>query len=76
MLVHAVVTVARQIEGEYIFIMSEKGSMDRQKAEAMREEMKRQYVDAAGKIKTVHIKTPQGEADCYCEVGIYDIEID
>ena len=76
MLVHVVIMVARQIEGEYIAVRTIGGSTDKQKAEALRDKVKQECADANGKVKVIHLKTPNGEMDCICEVGAFEVEIE
>jgi hypothetical protein len=73
---YAVITVARQIDGEYVFIKTEKAFRSAKKADNLLKILKQQYVDNEGKWKPQLITTPQGEATCQCEVGIFEIEID
>ena len=73
---YAVITVARQIDGEYVFIKTEKAYKSAKKADDHLKSLKQQYVDKDGKWKPQLISTAQGEATCQCEVGIFEIEID
>jgi glyoxylate utilization-related uncharacterized protein len=74
--IYAVITVARQVEGEYIFIKTEKAFKNAQKADALLKTLKAQYVTEDGKWKPQVVSTGQGDATCQCEVGIFEIEMD
>jgi len=74
--IYAVITVGRQVEGEYVFIKTEKGFRDAQKADEFLKTLKSQYVTEDGRWKPQVISTSQGDAPCQCEVGVFDLEID
>lgn len=74
--VFAVITVARQIEGEYVFIKTEKAYSTAQKADAYMKELKSQYTTPDGKTKPQSITTQFGEAICMCEVGAFEMVIE
>ena len=74
--IFAGITVARQVEGEYVFIKTEKAFKSAQKADALLKALKGQYVTSDGKWKPQQVSTPQGDAVCMCEVGVFEIEVD
>jgi len=74
--IYAVITVARQIEGEYVFIKTEKAFSSAEKADKLLKSLKKNYVTEEGKWKPQLISTQNGEASCQCEVGIFEIEVD
>lgn len=74
--VFAVITVARQIEGEYVFIKTEKAFKQAGKADELVKKLKQQYVTPEGKVIPQNISTPQGAAECACEVGAFELEIE
>lgn len=74
--IYAVITVARQVEGEYIFIKTEKAFKNAQKADGLLKTLKAQYVTEDGKWKPQVVSTGQGDATCQCEVGVFEIEVD
>jgi hypothetical protein len=74
--IFAVITVARQVEGEYVFIKTEKAFKSAQKADALLKTLKNQYVTPDGKWRPQQVSTPQGEAVCMCEVGVFEIDLD
>jgi hypothetical protein len=75
MKVFAVITVARQIGGEYIAIRTEKAFVQAGKADEYLRELKKTFVTPEGKPKATRLSTPQGELDCICEAGAFEIEI-
>lgn len=73
---YAVITVARQVDGEYVFIKTEKAFESAQKADLLLRELKMKYVTEDGKWKPQVVSTSQGEATCQCEVGVFEIEVE
>jgi len=74
--IFAVITVARQVEGEYVFIKTERAFKSAQKADALLKSLKTQYATLDGKWKPQQVSTPQGDAVCMCEAGVFEIEVD
>jgi uncharacterized protein YecE (DUF72 family) len=74
--IFAAITVARQVEGEYVFIKTEKAFRSAKKADDMIKTLKAQYVTPEGKWKPQQVSTPQGEVVCMCEAGVFEIEVD
>jgi hypothetical protein len=74
--VFAVITVARQIEGEYVFIKTEKAFATAAKADAYMRELKTQYTTPEGKSNPVSVTTQFGQAICMCEVGAFEMTIE
>jgi 3-deoxy-D-manno-octulosonic acid (KDO) 8-phosphate synthase len=72
--IFAVITVARQIQGEYVFIRTEKGFEQASKADELLNIKKSQFAGPDGKPMPIKITTPHGEAECLCEVGVFEIE--
>lgn len=73
---YAVITVGRQVEGEYVFIKTDKAFKSAQKADALVKTLRQNFVTEDGKWKPQVISTPQGDATCQCEVGVFEIEVD
>ena len=73
---YAVITVARQIEGEYVFIKTEKAFLSAEKADKYLNNIKSELITNEGKWKPQLISTPNGQAMCQSEVGIFEIEIE
>lgn len=74
--IFAAITVARQVEGEYVFIKTEKAFRSAKKADDMIKTLKAQYVTPEGRWKPQQVSTPQGEVVCMCEAGVFEIEVD
>ena len=66
--IYAVITVGRQVDGEYVFIKTEKAFKSAQKADDLLKSLKSQFVTDDGKWRPQTISTSQGEATCQCEV--------
>jgi hypothetical protein len=73
--IYAVFLVARQINGEYVFIKFEKAFKTPNQAGEYLQNLKAQYTKN-GQNVPVKIMTPNGEVDCMCEVGIFDINVE
>lgn len=73
---YAVITVARQIDGEYVFIKTEKAFRTVEKADNYLKKIKNNFVTEDGKWKPQLISTSNGEANCQCEVGVFEIEVE
>lgn len=76
MKIFCVITVARQVEGEYVFIKTEKGFLSAEKADQCLKNLKNQYATPEGKWKPQLIQTSNGEATCQCEVGVFEIDVE
>lgn len=74
--IYAVISVCRQVEGEYVFIKTDKAFTSAQKADSLIKTMKSQFVTADGKWKPQVVSTSQGDATCQCEAGVFEIELD
>jgi hypothetical protein len=75
MKIYTIIVVARQINGEYIFVRSEQAYVDELQATARLQELKLEFTNKDGTVKSVQLSTPQGNAACYCEVGVHEIEL-
>ena len=73
--VFAVITVARQISGEYVFIRTEKAFEKASKADKLLQKLKSGFTNEDGTIKAVRVDTPQGTAECMSEVGAFELEV-
>lgn len=74
--VFAVITVARQVEGEFVFIKTEKAFRSARKADELLLELKKKYQGPDGKFAPQVIRSPQGEATCQCEAGAFEIDLE
>jgi hypothetical protein len=70
-----VTIVARQIEGEYVFVRQEKAFYHMSNAEAHAKSLKKQFSTPDGKTIPQNITTPHGNAECSCDVGIFEVAI-
>jgi hypothetical protein len=73
--IFAIITIARQIGGEYVFIKTEKAYNEPALAEECLVEFKKKIHDASGKPIAVEVSTPNGTAKCYQEAGVFEVEI-
>lgn len=76
MKVYAVITVARQVDGEYVFIKTEKAFKSAQKADECLKKIKNNTVAPDGKWMPQKIETQNGEAICQCEVGVFELDLE
>lgn len=70
-----VLTVARQIDGEYIFIKTEKAYREASMANDLMQRLKLNYTKD-GKAIAVNLMTPHGEVPCHCEIGVFEVKIE
>jgi hypothetical protein len=70
MKIFAVLSVARQIDGEYVFVKTEKAFKATALAEAYVEQLKKTYADK------VVLNTTHGDVPCRCELGVFEIELE
>ena len=68
MKVFAVMSVARQVDGEYCVIKAEKAFLQASKAD--------EYSKSLAKRYTESIATPSGPIACVCERGVFELEVD
>lgn len=73
--VFAVITIARQVDGEYVFVRTEKAFRQASKADEYLKKLKNDFTQD-GKAKPVNVSTPQGDAICMCEVGAFELELE
>ena len=66
--IYAIVSVARQVEGEYVVIKPEKAFYQQAKAES--------YVGKLAKNYTESIQTPTGLVQCLCTRGVFELEVE
>lgn len=68
MKIFAIVSVARQVDGEYVVVKAEKAFKQASKADA--------YAAGLAKRYTESIPTPSGPIACLCERGIFEMDLD
>lgn len=68
MKVFAIITLARQVDGEYCFVKAEKAFAQASKADAYAKGLAKKYSEA--------IATPSGPIACVCERGVFEIDVE
>jgi len=68
MKVFAVLSIARQVQGEYICVKVEKAFVNATKAGDYANQLAKQYAET--------ISTPAGTIECICERGVFEIDVD
>lgn len=68
MKVYAIVTIARQVDGEYCLVKVEKAFTKAARADEEAKKLARNYAET--------ISTPNGMIPCVCERGVFEIEVD
>jgi len=76
MKVYVIMSLGRQYLGDYAFLRAEKAVDSPEKASKCLKELKEQYVSSDGTYKLITIVTETGQADCYCEAGVFEMEVD
>lgn len=74
--IFAVISVARQVDGEYVAIRTEKAFRQASSADRLIETIKKSHTGPDGKLTPVRLATPHGDIDCLCEVGAFEIELE
>ena len=75
--IFVVMTMARMLDGEFVFLRSEKAFKTAAKADALVKKLNKDYQTPDGKYKPISLKTDQGNAgECYCVAGGFDMEIE
>lgn len=68
MTIYVILSVARQVQGEFLLVKSEKAFSDKNKAEEFYNQLIKKY--------TEEIETPSGKIKCVCERAIFEMEMD
>jgi hypothetical protein len=68
MKVFVVMSVARQVQGEYVVAKIEKAFKKASKAD--------EYSKSLAKRYTESIPTPSGPITCVCERGVFEVDVD
>lgn len=68
MKIFAIVSLARQVDGEFCLVKTEKAFMQATKAE--------EFLKTLSKNFTETIQTPFGAIPCVCERGIFEIDVE
>ena len=68
MKVFVIMTIARQVDGEYCVLKAEKAYLKASKAD--------EYAKSLAKRYTESIPTPSGPIACVCERGVFELDVD
>lgn len=68
MKVFAIISIARQVDGEYCMVKIEKAFKTSPDAESFTKGLSKRYAET--------IQTPNGSIDCVCERGIFEIDVE
>lgn len=68
MKIFAIMSVARQVDGEYCVVKVEKAFQSIQLAESFFKDLSRRYAET--------IVTPNGSIECVCERAIFEIDVE
>jgi hypothetical protein len=68
MKIYAIMSVARQVQGEYCVVKAEKAFKDETKAAA--------YANALAKRYAETITTSAGPIECVCERGVFELDVE
>lgn len=68
MKVFCIISIARQVQGEYVVCKVEKAFANSTKASEYANSLARQYAET--------IQTPSGPIPCVCERGVFEIDVE
>lgn len=68
MKIFAIISVARQVDGEYVIVKVEKAFKKASKAEELANTLAKRYTES--------IPSAGGPIACVCERGVFEIEVD
>jgi len=68
MKIFALVSIARQVDGEYCVVKIEKAYKSAQRADDESKKLARKYAES--------ITTPAGVINCVCERGVFEIDVE
>lgn len=66
--IFAVISVARQVDGEYVIVKTEKAFTKASQAD--------EYVKGLAKNYTETIQTPTASIQCVCERGVFELDVE
>jgi len=75
MKIYVVFTIARMIQGEWIFVKTERAFEKEEAANDLMHVLKAQYTKD-GKAVPITIQAEQGEVSCFCEIGAAEVELE
>lgn len=73
--IYVVMTLARQIHGEYVFIRAEGAFKRASQADELVKKIAKGFVDPEGKPKAVKLSSPMGDTVCFGEVGAFTLDL-
>ena len=77
MKIFVVVTIARQVNGEYVCLrVHEKAFKQASQADAVLHNLKKSFVDEMGRARPMKISTQLGDIETMCECGAFEIELE
>jgi hypothetical protein len=65
---YVLISVARQVDGEYCVVKAEKAFLKSESADNFSKNLAKKYAET--------IQTPAGPIQCVCERGVFEIEIE
>lgn len=68
MKIYLIISIARQVDGEYCMVKTEKAFRDQSKANNFVESLSKRYAES--------IETPNGLIECVCERGVFEVDIE
>jgi len=68
MKIFAIISAARQVDGEYVIIKAEKAFLKASQAEECFKNLAKNYAET--------IQTPTANIQCICERGIFEIDVE
>lgn len=68
MKIYLIISIARQVDGEYCMVKTEKAFRDHSKANNFVESLSKRYAES--------IETPNGLIECVCERGVFEVDIE
>lgn len=75
MKISVITSIARQIDGEYVFIKVEKAFTQSDKANLFMNSMKNSLLNN-GKNKSVTLTVDNQQIECLIEIGLFEVELE
>lgn len=76
MKIFAVITVARQVEGEYCFVRTNKAFRQAGAADVLAKKLNEKEYRVGDKFKSMKLSTPNGDLECQCIAGAFELELE
>lgn len=74
--IYVVMTIARQIAGEYVFCRPDGAYRRASKADELVKKIGKEYTTEEGRPKPLKLNSPLGEAVCFCEIGVFQLDLE